>query len=131
LGIEFTRAQFTPDLLPADLSGSFSYSQRSGDFGSRTGRAVFLWLAAATAGWSSGLTTSSPSSSRFLPPTTSRAPGLFTICEGGQPPEWHRPDSHLLAGPGGHPTPWNGYKDDVGPPTIDLRSATSYSEVDL
>ena len=26
LGIEFTRAQFTPDLLPADLTGSFSYN---------------------------------------------------------------------------------------------------------
>ena len=30
LGIEFTRAQFTPDLLPADLTGSFIYNQRIG-----------------------------------------------------------------------------------------------------
>ena len=28
LGLEFTRAQFTPDLLPADLTGSFIYDQR-------------------------------------------------------------------------------------------------------
>jgi MoxR-like ATPase len=32
LGLEFTRAQFTPDLLPSDLTGSFVYDQ---------GRAVF------------------------------------------------------------------------------------------
>jgi MoxR-like ATPase len=37
LGIEFTRAQFTPDLLPADLTGSFIYNQRSGDFEFRQG----------------------------------------------------------------------------------------------
>lgn len=37
LGIEFTRAQFTPDLLPADLTGSFIYNQRSGDFDFRRG----------------------------------------------------------------------------------------------
>ena len=37
LGIEFTRAQFTPDLLPADLTGSFIYNQRSGDFDFRKG----------------------------------------------------------------------------------------------
>ena len=37
LGLEFTRAQFTPDLLPADLTGSFIYNQRSGDFDFRTG----------------------------------------------------------------------------------------------
>ena len=28
LGLDFTRAQFTPDLLPADLTGSFVYDQR-------------------------------------------------------------------------------------------------------
>ena len=28
LGLEFSRAQFTPDLLPADLTGSFLYNQR-------------------------------------------------------------------------------------------------------
>jgi MoxR-like ATPase len=37
LGIEFTRAQFTPDLLPADLTGSFIYDQRTGDFEFREG----------------------------------------------------------------------------------------------
>ena len=37
LGIEFTRAQFTPDLLPADLTGSFVYDQRRGEFEFRRG----------------------------------------------------------------------------------------------
>jgi MoxR-like ATPase len=37
LGIEFTRAQFTPDLLPADLTGSFLYHQRTGEFEFRPG----------------------------------------------------------------------------------------------
>jgi MoxR-like ATPase len=37
LGLEFTRAQFTPDLLPADLTGSFIYDQRSGEFDFRRG----------------------------------------------------------------------------------------------
>ena len=37
LGIEFTRAQFTPDLLPADLTGSFFYDQRAGEFEFRPG----------------------------------------------------------------------------------------------
>jgi MoxR-like ATPase len=37
LGIEFTRAQFTPDLLPADLTGSFVYDQRRGEFVFRRG----------------------------------------------------------------------------------------------
>lgn len=37
LGIEFTRAQFTPDLLPADLTGSFIYNQRIADFEFREG----------------------------------------------------------------------------------------------
>jgi MoxR-like ATPase len=32
LGLDFARAQFTPDLLPADLTGSFVYDQRTGDF---------------------------------------------------------------------------------------------------
>src|SRR6266536_353576 len=31
LGIEFRRLQFTPDLLPADVTGSFLYDQRSQD----------------------------------------------------------------------------------------------------
>jgi MoxR-like ATPase len=37
LGLEFTRAQFTPDLLPADLTGSFLYDQRTGGFAFRRG----------------------------------------------------------------------------------------------
>lgn len=37
LGIDFTRAQFTPDLLPADLTGSFVYDQRRGEFEFRRG----------------------------------------------------------------------------------------------
>ena len=37
LGIGFTRAQFTPDLLPADLTGSFIYNQRTGEFEFREG----------------------------------------------------------------------------------------------
>jgi MoxR-like ATPase len=37
LGLDFARAQFTPDLLPADLTGSFVYDQRSGEFVFRRG----------------------------------------------------------------------------------------------
>jgi len=37
LGLRFTRAQFTPDLLPADLTGSFVYDQRDGEFSFRRG----------------------------------------------------------------------------------------------
>src|SRR5215204_1277389 len=37
LGLEFARAQFTPDLLPSDLTGSFVYDQRSGEFSFRRG----------------------------------------------------------------------------------------------
>lgn len=37
LGLDFARAQFTPDLLPADLTGSFLYDQRTGDFVFRRG----------------------------------------------------------------------------------------------
>ena len=37
LGLDFTRAQFTPDLLPADLTGSFIYDQRIGEFAFRRG----------------------------------------------------------------------------------------------
>ncbi len=32
LGLRFARAQFTPDLLPADLTGSFLYDQSRGEF---------------------------------------------------------------------------------------------------
>ena len=37
LGLAFKRAQFTPDLLPADLTGSFIYDQRTSDFVYRQG----------------------------------------------------------------------------------------------
>jgi MoxR-like ATPase len=37
LGLRFTRAQFTPDLLPADLTGSFLYNQKEGEFEFRAG----------------------------------------------------------------------------------------------
>ena len=35
--VEFTRVQFTPDLLPADITGSAIYNQREGDFEFRPG----------------------------------------------------------------------------------------------
>lgn len=37
LGVEFQRIQFTPDLLPADVTGSLLYDQRSHDFTFRHG----------------------------------------------------------------------------------------------
>ena len=37
LGLRFTRAQFTPDLLPADLTGSFVFDQRVQQFVFRRG----------------------------------------------------------------------------------------------
>ena len=37
LGLEFTRAQFTPDLLPADLTGSYVYDQKRSEFDFRPG----------------------------------------------------------------------------------------------
>ena len=37
LGLEFKRAQFTPDLLPGDVTGSFIYDQRLGEFEFRAG----------------------------------------------------------------------------------------------
>ncbi len=37
LGLAFARAQFTPDLLPADLTGSFVFDQRAGEFAFRQG----------------------------------------------------------------------------------------------
>ncbi len=37
LGLDFRRAQFTPDLLPADLTGSFVYDQRNATFDFRPG----------------------------------------------------------------------------------------------
>jgi MoxR-like ATPase len=37
LGIEFNRIQFTPDLLPGDITGGFIYDQRAGRFEFRKG----------------------------------------------------------------------------------------------
>ena len=37
LGLRFGRIQFTPDLLPADVTGSFVYNQRTQEFDFRTG----------------------------------------------------------------------------------------------
>jgi MoxR-like ATPase len=37
IGLEFARVQFTPDLLPADLTGSFLYNQKDGTFEFRRG----------------------------------------------------------------------------------------------
>ena len=37
LGCTFSRVQFTPDLMPADITGINYYNQRSGDFELRTG----------------------------------------------------------------------------------------------
>ncbi len=36
-GLDFARIQFTPDLMPADVTGSSIYNQRSGDFEFRPG----------------------------------------------------------------------------------------------
>ena len=32
MGCKFTRVQFTPDLLPSDITGNYIYSQKTGDF---------------------------------------------------------------------------------------------------
>ncbi|HLV79973.1 MAG TPA: AAA family ATPase, partial [Chthonomonadaceae bacterium] len=32
LGLSFKRIQFTPDLLPSDITGSSIYNQKTGDF---------------------------------------------------------------------------------------------------
>jgi MoxR-like ATPase len=37
LGLQFRRVQFTPDLLPADVTGGFVYNQRSSEFVFRPG----------------------------------------------------------------------------------------------
>jgi MoxR-like ATPase len=37
LGLEFRRVQFTPDLLPSDVTGSFVYDQKQSDFVFRAG----------------------------------------------------------------------------------------------
>jgi len=37
LGCRFARVQFTPDLLPADITGTYIYNQKAGDFELRKG----------------------------------------------------------------------------------------------
>ncbi|WP_084958211.1 AAA family ATPase [Thermoactinospora rubra] len=37
LGLDFRRLQFTPDLLPSDVTGSYLYNQRTGEFEFRRG----------------------------------------------------------------------------------------------
>src|SRR3954469_859028 len=37
LGLDFRRLQFTPDLLPSDVTGSFVYDQRTAEFSFRAG----------------------------------------------------------------------------------------------
>ena len=37
LGLDFRRLQFTPDLLPSDVTGSFVYDQRAAEFSFRAG----------------------------------------------------------------------------------------------
>ena len=37
LGLDFKRVQFTPDLLPADITGTYVYNQRTGEFELRRG----------------------------------------------------------------------------------------------
>ena len=37
LGLEFSRVQFTPDLLPSDITGSYVYDPRGGSFDFRAG----------------------------------------------------------------------------------------------
>ena len=37
IGCKFTRVQFTPDLLPADITGSYVYNQKSNEFELRRG----------------------------------------------------------------------------------------------
>lgn len=37
MGCKFSRVQFTPDLLPADITGTYIYNQKTGDFELRKG----------------------------------------------------------------------------------------------
>jgi MoxR-like ATPase len=37
MGCKFSRVQFTPDLLPADITGTYVYNQKTGDFDLRRG----------------------------------------------------------------------------------------------
>lgn len=46
LGLEFRRAQFTPDLLPSDLVGSYVYHQGKGEFEFREGPVFTQFLLA-------------------------------------------------------------------------------------
>jgi len=51
LGLDFRRLQFTPDLLPADVTGSFLYDQRKGDFAFRAGPVAAAELVEGAAEW--------------------------------------------------------------------------------
>jgi MoxR-like ATPase len=44
--LDFKRIQFTPDLMPSDVTGSFLYNQRSGDFVFRPGPVFAIFLLA-------------------------------------------------------------------------------------
>jgi MoxR-like ATPase len=46
LGLRFARVQFTPDLLPQDLTGTLVYDQRTGDFTFRPGPVFTQFLLA-------------------------------------------------------------------------------------
>ena len=37
LGLQFSHVQFTPDLLPSDLSGTLIYNQKTGEFTTKKG----------------------------------------------------------------------------------------------
>ena len=59
----FQRVQFTPDLLPADLTGTLIYNQRSGDFEPRKGLLTVRALSRALASVGFGRTKDTPPSS--------------------------------------------------------------------
>jgi hypothetical protein len=61
-------------------------------------------------------------------------PGVYTICEGDNSAADVDPTATCWTddpGPGGHTTPWGGHDEQVPTETIDLRTATSYDEVDF
>ncbi|MET0998544.1 MAG: hypothetical protein ABWX73_07520 [Marmoricola sp.] len=60
-------------------------------------------------------------------------PGVYTICEGDNSTD-NDPTATCWTddpGPGGHTTSWGGFNEQVPTATIDLRTATSYGEVDF
>ena len=50
LGVKCTRVQFTPDLLPSDITGTNVYNQKEGVFTFREGPAAFIVLDAGETG---------------------------------------------------------------------------------